>query len=980
MKVSTTQPFQVVYSIFEHEFLGYLLGAFVVQVNTKEELTYQFQTISYSNIREFEKMIDEVDVQLIELVDAIQQDYIIKKFYNKKVKPAEFFLKIYDKEKGDKILRHKIDEVLESRRHKILQLIKTYDKPIFVMSKDGYPAWKRLHMAEEPASVLFHFRRNEKGTHYFPTLKYKDEKLDFQYKNAFILCKKPAWMVLHNTLFTFTQGVDGNKLKPFLNKNHIEIPRQMESEYYRKFIAPLIASFDVFAQGFTIKSAKPEAAPVLSFTEYQAGGSNLFGEELPQYDILFELDFEYGEARFSAEAMNESNEFNQQVNVRLEESDGEFIFHRIHRKIHFEQKIIHRFRDLGLDFKKGSVALEKGKAFGWIARYASTLQSQGIAIRQNTRRNQKYFLGKPEIKLQITENIDWFDIQALIRFGEFEIPFLQLRKWVLQKKAEFILPNGEIAIIPEEWLEQYSELFTFAEEDESQQAKINKHYWTVIDELRNGELAQVIINRKLEKLRDFESIEDYPLPKNFKGELRPYQKAGYNWLQFLHQYRFGGCLADDMGLGKTVVALCLLQAQRESTDPDSKRVSLLVMPTSLIYNWELEARRFTPNLRLLIYSGSNRKKNMETFDYFDVVITSYGIIRQDTEVLKKYQFNYIILDESQAIKNPNSNISIAVRELNSRHRLILTGTPLENSTLDLWSQISFINPGLLGTANFFRNEYLNPIEKKQDFDKLQKLGRMIKPFILRRLKSQVAVELPPKIEQVQYCLMSKTQEEEYERVKSQYRNEILKHIEQEGMAKSQFLLLQGLTRLRQIANHPRLADVGYQGDSGKLENVCYRLESVISEDSKVLIFSQFVKHLEIVKEYIEEQGWEYAYLDGATRDRQAEVEKFQQQDKVKIFLISLRAGGVGLNLTAAEYVFLLDPWWNPAIEAQAIDRAYRIGQTRTVFTYKFISKNSVEEKIMALQQNKRQLAQDLIATEDGFMKQLSKEDVLNLLD
>jgi len=534
-------------------------------------------------------------------------------------------------------------------------------------------------------------------------------------------------------------------------------------------------------------------------------------------------------------------------------------------------------------------------------------------------------------------------------------------------------------VIPEVWFSEYAELFAFVEEgkDSAHGLQLKKHHLSLVQDLELGELAKVTMDRKLQKLRDFETIEDYPLPLNFKGALRPYQKAGYNWMHFLHKFKFGGCLADDMGLGKTVQTLAMLQGQKEN---GTQAASLLVMPTSLIYNWEMEAKKFTPDLKVLVYTGTNREKNADLFAGYDLVLTSYGITRIDIDILRSYYFHYIILDESQAIKNPNSNIAKAVKKLNAKFRLILTGTPLENSTMDLWSQMTFINPGLLGTSSFFKNEFLNPIEKKNDQSKTNKLYSIIKPFILRRHKSQVATELPPKIENIQYCGMTPLQEEKYEEAKAYYRNKILDSIDSNGVNNSQMLLLQGLVKLRQLANHPRMIDPNYEGDSGKMEDVTHMLNSAISKNHKILIFSQFVKHLNILSKYLDENNIEYAYLDGTTKDRKGQVESFQNDEKLRVFLISLKAGGLGLNLTKADYVFLLDPWWNPAAEAQAVDRAHRIGQENKVFTYKFITKNTVEEKILALQKNKIRLANDLITTEESFVKNLSKEDIASLLE
>ena len=448
-------------------------------------------------------------------------------------------------------------------------------------------------------------------------------------------------------------------------------------------------------------------------------------------------------------------------------------------------------------------------------------------------------------------------------------------------------------------------------------------------------------------------------------------------MRFLNSYNFGGCLADDMGLGKTVQTLTLLQSEKER---GADNASLLVMPTSLVYNWEHEAKKFVPDLKILIYTGTYRDKDIAKFANYDIIITSYGITRIDVNLLKEYYFNYIILDESQAIKNPNSNISNAVKELKSKSRLILTGTPIENSTLDLWSQMSFINPGLLGGQTFFKNTFLNAIEKKHDEVKTKKLYSIIKPFILRRKKDQVLTELPPKIEQVLYCEMTSEQEKKYEEVKSFYRNKILEEIDLNGIGKSQFTLLQGLTKLRQIANHPYMTDTDYEHGSGKMKEVVHTLESALAGHHKVLIFSQFVKHLSLFRTELEKKDIPYTYLDGGTKKRQDVVDKFQNDDEIRVFLISLKAGGLGLNLTKADYVFILDPWWNPAIEAQAVDRAHRMGQKNVVHNYKFITKNSVEEKILKLQASKKKLADDLITTEDSFVKNLSKEDISELLN
>ena len=615
--------------------------------------------------------------------------------------------------------------------------------------------------------------------------------------------------------------------------------------------------------------------------------------------------------------------------------------------------------------------------FEWLSSHHDELAEEGFEIEQ-PEGQKRYVFGNTKIDLEVKENNDWFDIYAVVYFGHFRIPFIQLKNHILNHKKEFTLPSGEIAIIPEKWFSQYGNLLHFSEGGD--QLKLRRHHIGLVNNLAESELADITMSRKLQKLTDFEALEEVALPQHFKGNLRPYQKAGYNWFHFLQQYHFGGCLADDMGLGKTIQALALLQKRKEDNEAiNSTGTSLLIMPTSLIYNWLNEAKKFTPKLRLMVHTGTLRYKSPEVFSNYDVIITTYGISRIDIDLLKSFYFDYVILDESQNIKNPSSKSYQCVRQLKSRFKLILSGTPVENSVNDLWTQMSFINPGLLGIQQYFQNEFVTPIEKKKDEDKARRLQALIKPFVLRRTKEQVATELPPKTESLFYCQMSDEQASVYEKVKSEYRNELLKSLEDGTYAKTQIQVLQGLIKLRQIANHPAMIDADYEGDSGKFENVVHTLANVLDGGHKVLIFSQFVKQLTIYRNYFDEQDIAYAYLDGSTQNRGDVVKRFQEDTKTKVFLISIKAGGVGLNLTEADYVFILDPWWNPAVEQQAIDRTHRIGQTKNVFIYKFITKDTVEEKILALQQRKLSVARALITTEESFIKSLSADDIKEIL-
>ncbi len=977
MKVSPNEPFELVYSLFQHEYLGYLFESFVVQLDEKGRLSFKHQNISSKNADEFAAGLDARDYQLIELMDQIQQDPIAHKFMRKRLTASEFFLRTYSSDRGDQSLQDLIAQHVESRKQDILPLLD--GKRIFIMGNDGEPAWQEVRFEPEAAHVRFSLNRGPEETHYSMQMRLGEQIIDHRQGDPIIVAFDPAWLIAGAVLYHFDGPLEGAKLKPFLDKPFIRIPRKVEDTYFRKFVAPLVEHYDVTALGLRIETEAPNRHAQLIFSEVEAGVPvDLFGEtnvavadddEDNESKLLFELVFAYGEYNFRTTNGTSAS-------VKVEKEGDSYVFHKVQRDLEWEKSLVKQLREWGLEVRGLRVVLPTGKAFSWLERYRDSLEEAGISLLQREKGGRRYFMGHSSIDMEVQEAGDWFDLKAVVRFGPYEIPFLQLRDLIMARKREFTLPNGEIAVIPDAWLSQYGELLALSEKEDGQGLRLKKHHLALVQELETGSLARVSMDQKLTQLRDFQHIEETPLPVGFKGTLRPYQKAGYNWMQFLARYGFGGCLADDMGLGKTIQTLALLQSQKEQGFVNA---SLLILPTSLLYNWEKEAEKFAPDLKVFLYTGTYREKNIEQFEGYDVVITSYGIARLDIELLTGYYFNYVILDEAQAIKNPSSNIAQAVKQLRCRQRLTLTGTPIENSTLDLWSQADFLNPGLLGDQKFFRRHFQVPIEKHQSAERSGRLHTMMRPFLMRRTKSQVVTELPPKVEQIRYVDMTEAQAELYEQTKSQYRNLILDEIEQRGLGGSQILILQGLSKLRQIANHPRMVEAEYKGDSGKLDEVMGMLEEAIESGHKILIFSQFVKHLFLLKEQLDKLGMEYAYLDGSTKARQRQVELFQNDERVRVFLISLKAGGLGLNLTAADYVFLLDPWWNPAIEAQAVDRAHRIGQTQQVYTYKFISKGTVEEKILKLQDRKKKLAEDLISIEENFVKSLSREDIMELL-
>ena len=551
-------------------------------------------------------------------------------------------------------------------------------------------------------------------------------------------------------------------------------------------------------------------------------------------------------------------------------------------------------------------------------------------------------------------------------------------KKALAAKQSFVqLGDGTLGILPDEWLKKYSLLFKVGE-GKVDKLRLSKYHMSVIDELyENKEIAELSfsLDEKFERLREFKNIPEIPAPESLQPILRPYQTAGYQWLSYLNDVGWGGILADDMGLGKTIQALTMLQYYKSST---GNIKAIVICPTTLIYNWENEIRKFTPTLTWQIHHGSMRSRDMDALQQANIIITTYGTLRSDIQVLMKINYDYVVLDESQAIKNPASKVTKAACLLTAKNRVCMSGTPLQNNTFDIFAQMNFLNPGLLGTMEFFRNEFATPIDKFGEQEQKDHLRKLLFPFILRRTKEQVAKDLPEKTETILFCEMEKEQRKVYDAYRNSYRDKIMGTIDQQGIDKSQLTILQGLMKLRQICDSPAILNEQekFPNNSIKLDELSREITENIGEH-KALVFSQFLGMLALIRAKLQEEGIAYEYFDGSTNiaDRQKAIDNFQNNDNCRVFLISLKAGGVGLNLTAADYVYIVDPWWNPAVEQQAIDRTHRIGQTKNIFAYRMICIDTIEDKILQLQERKRKLASELISDDANFVKALSKADV-----
>jgi SNF2 family DNA or RNA helicase len=908
--------------------------------------------------------------------------------------------RIFSKQKTVKQFQDHVDQAtidlhirpfIEKYLYEILVIARENRIPVFLKEKSSRNIFPEdfLRLERKAATPVFSFQYKEQLS-YTLFLYHGEHRLTLKDAPLEVITNDPATIILGGVLY-FIDDIDGKKLKPFTGKERILIPAQSEGKYFATFVRNTLRDYNVLTEGFEVRTITPSCKAGLIL---EMGISN---------KPVWILTLQYNNHIISRESL-----IKRFVNyLGKPEADA---FEKFDRNDAWEQQVVDLLNEVGLHsrddrnfnlndkFSKDS-GNDLYSAIHFVNEYGTYLADSGIEIRQ--RLNREYYMDRIELDLNSSERSDWFDVYGMVRLGSLEIPFLSLKEHILEGNREYILPDGRVFILPGEWFARFRSMFEFGKIS-GEHIRIHKQHFSMVDESIRGFHVETL--KKLEALKKVETLPAADLPEGLQASLRSYQVEGFSWLCFLQQNGFGGCLADDMGLGKTLQAIALLLRSRELGlggvsgagtkvgvesggqlsmfgAPGDTSTSLVVVPASLIHNWVSEIRRFAPVLKVLTHVGNQRNRQLSNFSYFDLVISTYHTVRQDSMELSAFRFHYIILDESQMIKNPSSKLYSAISALQSDHKVVLTGTPIENSLTDLWSQINFVNPGLLGTLSFFKRNFVQPIEKRSDEAREQKLKELISPFILRRTKEEVARELPPLQEQVLYVNMTESQRRLYEEEKSQVRNAILENLEEVGMEGSSIMVLQALTRLRQLANHPNMVE-GFEGeDSGKFTEVYRNIESVVAEGHKVLIFSSFVKHLNLFKKQMEEGGIDFAYLTGSRNQQQRNeaVRNFQTKRGCSVFLISLKAGGVGLNLTAADYVFILDPWWNPAAEMQALNRAHRIGQENRVFVYRFISNDTIEEKIQRLQERKRELAETFV-TSSNPLKSLSREELLELFN
>jgi len=960
----------------EHRLWGPLFMPWFIEKESGNDYYSPAECLSPYASPESLEQLDEVDIELIEIINSYSDRHLFRLFSREKT-VVEFTEKI-----DDKRFQNHIKPYIERKLYKCFEIISN-NNIVTYRQKTGTSNLHEddiLNISDHPYQPVFLFHKGSEYSSYKLeiTQRHTDKTISLLEKDIQIICNSPC-VLRYGDELNRVEETEGTKLVPFLSKEKILIPEKHTREYFAGFVKNIINQHAVIPSGFEITEAKPDKSVSLTL---ETGIRNI--------PVLL-LKFNYNSREIFYDNKLRSFTFFE---------DGEnYIFTKISRDTEWENSCIDYLNELGFyseDNKNFMVPGRSGEKeeelyslVEYINNHYNELVDNDFELRHGSL-EKNYNLSNIDLNIDHKLEKDWFDLEAIVRINGKEIPFIKFRNNILENKREYFDEEGVVYILPEEWFTRYRELFELGEKKENI-LRVHKQHFSLLNDIFNEDECNSC--PALEKLVLPDEVPDVEIPHGLMTAMRDYQHEGLKWLSFLQSNGLGACLADDMGLGKTIQTLALLLRNKEmnkdvtyhTADQPSlfeegkvQLTSLLVVPASLVYNWENEIERFAPSLKTYSYRGNQRKKNSSYFPEFDIILSSYHTVRQDIDIISSFSFHYVVLDESQLIKNPASQLYKAISRLKSDHKLVLSGTPVENSLTDLWTQLNFVNKGLLGSLAYFKREFSRPIEKAQSHEKEEKLSRIIKPFILRRTKEEVTRDLPPVSENMVYCDMSEEQYKKYEEEKSAVRNTIIENVEMTGMEKSAIIVLQGLMKLRQISNHPVLADPDYNADSGKFNNVIHDIEAVIAEGHKILVFSSFVRHLDLFAKEFQKKKLEYTLLTGSTSGRGKTVEKFQEDRNINIFLISLKAGGIGLNLTAADYVFILDPWWNPAAEIQALSRAHRIGQVKNVFVKRYISTHSIEEKIVKLQQEKSRLARTFVSTNNP-LKEMDFNDILELI-
>ena len=874
--------------------------------------------------------------------------------------------------------RELVLDYIHLRLHRLFALCREQDFFLAAnLDPRSSPLPHLLRFADVPLTPELHFAFGEAGITYRLYLRgAAGNPLTVRSLDPRILTNGPehGWLLTGNVL-QWLAGMKGEALRPFLSRDALEITPSQAPKYLREFIAPALRRHEVHATGVAFNHYTDLTELRLAARPHPFSGA-----------YLLYLTFGYGPLTFP---FGSAERVGSRVSVR-----PPFRLEKAERDAGAEAMARKKLTDLGPRVSEGNESLTLADAgrYGnlrWMLANGPALAEAGWTVETPEHEGQAFTDLTGTLELEAQRDGDWLDLRADVRVGEQQVPFASLVRHLQSGERIFPLPDGRWFLIPEEWFATYGPGL--------QMAQIRG------DRVRMARSQAPLLERAavtVPTAPELAAPGAGEVPSALRATLRPYQEAGVRWLIEHYHARLGACLADDMGLGKTLqtIAVLLYAKERAGTadtdappqmdlfqpvadDRDFLRPlrALVVVPASLVYNWARELRKFAPTLSVLPNVGNRRVREARVLARHDVILTTYQTALRDQTVLAEVELSYIVLDESQQIKNRQSKAFRALTALEVPHRISLSGTPIENSLSDLWSQMQFINPGLLGTYAFFKKTFIGPIELHDDELRKQQLRELVDPYLLRRTKADVAPDLPDLDLQLCYCEMTKAQARLYDSERSAARNALLGVGSGEGEGRYKLLVIQALTRLRQLANHPVIVEEDYGGDSGKWGEVIEQWDTIRRAGHKVLVFSSMVSYLELFRAEIERQGHAYAWLTGSlsARERAREVDRFQTIPEVQTFFISIKAGGTGLNLTAADYVFILDPWWNPTTEEQAIARAHRIGRSGKVIARKFITRGTLEEKIYRLQQRKRQLAEDIIGK--GESLDLDRGEIAYLL-
>jgi superfamily II DNA or RNA helicase len=965
---------KLVYVLVHDLLIGVKFEARVVEMMPDNSFSLNHIRLDPFNYRNFDIPIRDQDKILLKTLREITYDKLVENFSGIKsdlpdllfVKGEEFFKKIFR-------------PYIERRLDILISYCRDHSIPVYQLNSGGAILEEPYQFVAEPAQVTYHFQWTPQALTYAIRVSISGQAVVLTNPSLILLTDQPAWFAYQGGLYTM-DGVNVNKIKPFLSRDSLVVPKQTENKYFSTFIRGLLRQNAISQTGFTVTENKVSPTTIITLSVDW------------QNDPVLVLRFRYGNHDIPMDyADPRLVDMNEEVHPPS--------FKVIIRRMDAEADVFNLFYSMGLKPKGTSAIMLQPSPTGIIdpmsrlvefsRLHYELMEEKGIIIEQEP--GSTYLLAPPMINSNLRIENDWFDLEIEIEVGDQRIPFKLLKECILTGRRDYISPDGSVFLIPDEWFSRFRGVFMFGKTD-GNRYRISKLHLGVLNGIDSGmsdkgQLPGEIIQRLFQN------------PDELSGDalrvLRPYQGIGVKWLLGLGREGFGGCLADDMGLGKTIQVLAMLDHLRLSRG-SSGGTSLVVMPVSLLHNWENEILKFTPDQKLYRYAGPQRNVDPGWIRRFDIVLTTYGTLRNDIDLLEKIEFSYLILDESQHAKNADSVTFRALMRVRAVHRLAMTGTPVENSLDDLWSQMTLVNQGLLGSRKWFRDHFArskngfgpiqsavnessrvdNSLDEAEGWNLLREL---VKPFILRRTKEAVAPELPLLTQEIRYCEPTEEQWSVYESRKSDIRNFLINRFKEPIDSTTRMLVLQSLMKLRLIANHPVMADSAYSGDSGKLNEMVGMINEVVSENHKVLVFSQFVKHLKIIAATLESSGVSFLMLTGqdSTKSRERMIRRFQQEDGLPVFLVSLKAGGVGLNLTQADYVFLADPWWNPAVEHQAISRAHRIGQENRVFAYRFITTGTIEEKILQMQERKQNLA-DIFVNRNA-LNLINPEEVLDLL-